>query len=40
MMPGHWVVLAVLERHLDAIPSQLKPIFQKILDDTKTKKEN
>jgi hypothetical protein len=29
-----------IERHLDAISPQLKPIFQKILDETKTKKEN
>jgi hypothetical protein len=30
----------VIERHLDNIPSKLKPTFQKILDDTKAKKDN
>jgi hypothetical protein len=29
-----------IERHLDAIPPQLKPIFHKILEDTKTRKDN
>jgi hypothetical protein len=29
-----------IERYLDAIPHQLKPIFQKILNDTKTRKDN
>ena len=28
-----------IERHLDAIPSNLKPIFQRILDEVKTRKE-
>jgi hypothetical protein len=30
----------VIERHLDTLPSKLKPTFQKILDDTKTRKDN
>jgi hypothetical protein len=29
-----------IERHLDTLPSKLKPTFQKILDDTKTRKDN
>jgi hypothetical protein len=29
-----------IEKHLDVIPSKLRPIFQKILDNTKVKKEN
>jgi len=29
-----------IERHLDAISPQLKPIFHKILEDTKTRKDN
>jgi hypothetical protein len=29
-----------IERHLDANPHQLKPIFHKILEDTKTRKDN
>jgi hypothetical protein len=29
-----------IERHLDAVPSRLKPIFQKILGEVKTRKEN
>ncbi|HZD35504.1 MAG TPA: hypothetical protein VE130_09895 [Nitrososphaeraceae archaeon] len=29
-----------IEQHLDVIPSELKPIFRKILDETKLKKEN
>jgi hypothetical protein len=29
-----------IERHLNDIPSKLKPIFQKILNDTRAKKEN
>lgn len=29
-----------IEKHLDAIPSKLKPIFEEILEDTKAKKEN
>jgi hypothetical protein len=29
-----------IEKHLDQIPSQLKPTFQKILEDIRTKKEN
>jgi hypothetical protein len=29
-----------IEKHFDEIPSQLKPTFQKILDDVKVKKEN
>jgi hypothetical protein len=28
------------EKHLDEIPSKLKPTFQQILEDTKIKKEN
>lgn len=29
-----------IERHLDDIPSKLKPTFEKILDDTKARKED
>ena len=29
-----------IEQRLDAIPSKLKPTFQKILDDIKARKEN
>jgi len=29
-----------IEQHLEAIPSKLRPIFRKILDDIKTKKED
>jgi hypothetical protein len=29
-----------IERHLDVIPPKLKPIFHKILEDTKTRKDN
>jgi hypothetical protein len=29
-----------IERHLDDIPSKLKPKFKKILDDTEAKKDN
>ena len=29
-----------IEKHLDGIPSKLKPTFQKILEDTKIKKAN
>jgi hypothetical protein len=29
-----------IERHLDVIPPTLKPIFHKILEDTKTRKDN
>jgi hypothetical protein len=29
-----------IERHLDEIPSKLRPSFQKILDDVKARKEN
>jgi hypothetical protein len=29
-----------IERHLDVFPPKLKPTFQKILDDTKTRKDN
>jgi hypothetical protein len=29
-----------IEQHLDAIPSKLKPTWQKILDDIKVRKEN
>jgi hypothetical protein len=29
-----------IERHLDAIPSKLRPTFRKILEDTRIKKEN
>jgi hypothetical protein len=29
-----------IERYIDAIPRQLKSIFQKILNDTKTRKDN
>jgi hypothetical protein len=29
-----------IEKHLDAIPSKLRPIFEKILEDTRIKKEN
>jgi hypothetical protein len=29
-----------IERHLDNIPSKLKPTFKKILDDTKARKED
>ena len=29
-----------IEQHLDTIPFKLKPTFQKILDDVKTRKEN
>jgi hypothetical protein len=29
-----------IEKHLDEIPSKLKPTFQQILEDTKIKKEN
>jgi hypothetical protein len=29
-----------IEKHLDDIPSELKPTFQKILEDTRIKKEN
>ena len=32
--------LGTIDRHLDAIPHPLKPIFQKILNDTKTSKAN
>jgi hypothetical protein len=28
-----------IERHLEAIPSKLKPTFRKIMDETKAKKE-
>ena len=29
-----------IEKHLDEVPSHLKPTFQKILEDTRIKKEN
>jgi hypothetical protein len=29
-----------IEKHLDDIPSELRPTFQKILEDTRIKKEN
>ena len=29
-----------IERHLNVIPPKLKPTFQKILEDTKTRKDN
>jgi len=29
-----------IERHLDTIPSNLRPTFQKILNDTKAKKDD
>ena len=29
-----------IERHLDAVPPKLMPIFQKILQDTKIRKDN
>jgi hypothetical protein len=29
-----------IERHLDVIPAKLKPTFQKIVEDTKTRKDN
>jgi len=29
-----------IEQHLDSIPSNLKPNFQKVLDDVKARKEN
>lgn len=29
-----------IERHFDAIPSKLKPTFQKIVDNTRAKKDN
>ena len=41
MILGHWGCLDwAIEQHLDAIPPKLKPTFQKILDQAKTKKEN
>jgi hypothetical protein len=36
MMLGHWAI----ERHINDIPSNLKPTFRRILKDTKAKKEN
>lgn len=33
-------VIRAIERHLDSIPSDIRPTFQKILDDYKSKKEN
>jgi hypothetical protein len=29
-----------IEQHLDSIPANLKPTFQKILDDVRVRKEN
>ena len=37
----HWSRIGwAIEKHFDDIPSKLKPIFQQILEDTKSKKED
>ncbi|MPZ06842.1 MAG: hypothetical protein GEU26_10600 [Nitrososphaeraceae archaeon] len=33
-------VIRAIERHIDSIPIDIKPTFQKIVDDYKSKKEN
>ena len=41
MMLRYWDVLdGTIEQHLDLIPSNLKPIFQEILEDIYARKEN